>query len=224
MPTASRRSQAARPDERAKRGPAAAPGRIRIIGGQWKRTPLAVPAVDGLRPTPDRVRETLFNWLGQSLDGWRCLDLFAGTGALGLEAASRGATRVVMVERDRTACRQIAGLVTRLSAGDRVELIEGDARDALDRLRRRAEPPFDLVFLDPPFSGDWIASLWPRLDTMVSPAGLAYVESGRPFDPIPDGWRLERAGSAGQVHYHLLRRMEPNEETRHGESCLPRNL
>ena len=224
MPPGPRRSPAARSGERSLRGPASAPGRVRIIGGQWKRTPLDVPAVSGLRPTPDRVRETLFNWLGQSLDGWRCLDLFAGTGALGFEAASRGACRVVMVERDRAACRSIADAMARLSAGGRVELIEGEAQRALETLRRRGEPPFDLIFLDPPFSEDWIERLWPDLDAALSRAGLVYAEAGRPIGDPPAGWRLERSGCAGQVHYHLLRRMGPTEELQHGESRLPRNL
>jgi len=184
----------------------AAPGRVRIIGGQWKRTPLQVPAVPGLRPTPDRVRETLFNWLGQSLEGWRCLDLFAGSGALGLEAASRGAARVVLVERDRAASRLIAQALSRLAGSERVALIEADAQRALSDLKARDEPRFDLVFLDPPFSEDWVTRLWPAIEVCVADSGLIYVESDRAFDPVPPPWRIERAGRAGQVHYHLLRR------------------
>lgn len=184
----------------------AAPGRVRIIGGQWKRTPLQVPAVPGLRPTPDRVRETLFNWLGQSLEGWRCLDLFAGSGALGLEAASRGAARVVLVERDPVASRLIAQALSRLAAGERVQLIEADAQRALSDLKARNEPRFDLVFLDPPFSENWVTRLWPAIEACVADAGLIYVESDRAFDPVPQPWRVERTGRAGQVHYHLLRR------------------
>ena len=197
---------------------------VRIIAGQWRGRKIRFPAGTSIRPTPDRVRETLFNWLGQSLDGWRCLDLFAGTGALGLEAASRGAVRVVMVERERAACRSIADAMTRLSAGGRVELIEGDAQRALEALRRRGELPFDLIFLDPPFSEDWIERLWPDLEAAASRVGLVYVEAGRPMGDSPAGWRIERAGCAGQVHYHLLRRMEPTEELHHGESRLPGNL
>ncbi len=184
----------------------AAPGRVRIIGGQWKRTPLQVPAVPGLRPTPDRVRETLFNWLGQSLEGWHCLDLFAGSGALGLEAASRGAARVVLVERDRAASRLIAQALSKLAAGERVELIEADAQRALSDLTARNEPRFDLVFLDPPFSENWVTRLWPEIEACVADAGLIYVESDRAFNPVPQPWQIERAGRAGQVHYHLLRR------------------
>ncbi|MFP5405697.1 MAG: RsmD family RNA methyltransferase, partial [Gammaproteobacteria bacterium] len=117
--------------------------KVRIVGGAWKRTPLTVPDVPGLRPTPDRVRETLFNWLGQSLDGLRCLDAFAGSGSLGLEAASRGAARVVMIERDRIALAGIRRAIERLGA-QQVELLSGDAIAAFDRLVRAGER-FDLV-------------------------------------------------------------------------------
>ena len=112
--------------------------RLRIVGGQWKRTPIAVPDVAGLRPTPDRVRETLFNWLGQKLGARRCLDLFAGTGALGFEAASRGAEQVVLVERDRRAAAAIAATIERLRAPG-VRLVVGDAFDALNRLAQSGE-------------------------------------------------------------------------------------
>ena len=211
--TSSRRAPTAQPSSPGHRQrEAAAPvGRVRIIGGQWKRTPLQVPDVTGLRPTPDRVRETLFNWLGQSLEGWRCLDLFAGTGALGLEAASRGAERVVMVERDRRAHQAIAEVVARLAAGDRIELIAGDAQAALARWATEDHPRFDLVFLDPPFAQDWIARVWPAVERCVVPSGRVYVESESRFSPPSDHWQIERAGRAGQVHYHLLRQQEPIE-------------
>jgi len=211
--SSSRRTPPARSSSSQRRDQAgnAAAGRVRIIGGQWKRTPLPVPNVAGLRPTPDRVRETLFNWLGQSLEGWRCLDLFAGTGALGLEAASRGADRVVMVERDRHACQGIAQTVARLSAGERIELIEGEALSVLARIAARGEPGFHLIFLDPPFSEDWLTRVWPAVERFSVPAGLVYVESANAFTPPSDRWRLERAGRAGQVHYHLLRQQEPTE-------------
>ena len=184
-------------------------GRVRIIGGRWKRTPLEVPAVPGLRPTPDRVRETLFNWLGQSLEGWRCLDLFAGSGALGLEAASRGAARVVMVERDRNACRAIAQTIVRLSAAPVVELIEGDAIAALSALSARREPRFDLVFLDPPFAQQSVDRFLAAIEPLLGAGGLVYVEAGESFDAPAERWTIERHGQAGQVHYHLLRRVVP---------------
>jgi 16S rRNA (guanine(966)-N(2))-methyltransferase RsmD len=187
------------------------PNAIRIIGGEWKRTPLPVLDLEGLRPTPDRVRETLFNWLGQDLDGLRCLDLFAGSGALGFEAASRGAARVLMIERSGRAAAQLKANQTRLAARN-IEIAEADA------LRLAASLPpnsFDIVFLDPPFGEK---SLFDRaLDlavTLVAPGGALYVECGDPLDtaaiPALAGWGITREGKAGAVRYHLLRR--ENEE------------
>ncbi|WP_395061424.1 16S rRNA (guanine(966)-N(2))-methyltransferase RsmD [Paraburkholderia silvatlantica] len=184
---------------------------IRIIGGDWKRTPLPVLDLDGLRPTPDRVRETLFNWLGQRLDGLRCLDLFAGSGGLGFEAASRGAARVVMVERSARAAAQLRENQARLGA----RMIEIAEADALRLAASLAPGSFDVVFLDPPF-GD--AALLERslelAAPLVAPDGWLYVESGEPIDPAARsalaGWRVVREGRAGAVHYHLLQR--ENEE------------
>jgi 16S rRNA (guanine(966)-N(2))-methyltransferase RsmD len=172
------------------------------VGGAWKRTPLKVPDVPGLRPTPDRVRETLFNWLGQSLDGLRCLDAFAGSGALGLEAASRGAARVLMIERDRAALAAIRDTVNRLGAGDRVELA---AADAFAEFRRRAAAGerFDLAFLDPPFGAGLAEKALARLAPLLASGARVYVENEAPLAP-PPGFELARAGRAGQVHYHLL--------------------
>ncbi|HMS80288.1 MAG TPA: 16S rRNA (guanine(966)-N(2))-methyltransferase RsmD [Burkholderiaceae bacterium] len=209
---------AGRPGGPAPRGPAsrgaasrgaasrgAAPAKVRIIGGDWKRTPLAVVDAPGLRPTPDRVRETLFNWLGQRLDGWRCLDLYAGTGALGLEAASRGAAKVVLVEREPRAVQALRDAQARLKA-DRVEIVQADATAWLGSARDR----FDLVFLDPPFGGDALGRVLPRVVERVEPGGFVYVESDRALAPdaaplaaLP-GVELRRADKAGQVHYHLL--------------------
>lgn len=179
--------------------------RVRIVGGKWKRTPLAVPDVPGLRPTPDRVRETLFNWLGQSLEGRACLDPFAGTGALGLEAASRGARRVVMVERDRAAVAAIRSAIGRLGA-EAVELVAGDAFEALRRLARAGER-FDLVLLDPPFGQGLVERALPLLAPLLAPGARVYVEADAPLAPAP-GWRLERAARAGNVYYHLIGRDE----------------
>ena len=181
---------------------AAAPHRVRIVGGAWKRTPLRVPDLPGLRPTPDRVRETLFNWLGQTLDGLRCLDAFAGSGALGLEAASRGAARVLMIERDRTALAAIRDTVNRLGAGDRVELAGGDAFVEFGR-RAAAGERFDLVFLDPPFATGFAEKALARLAPLLAPGARVYVESETSVAP-PPGFELARAGRAGQVHYHLF--------------------
>ncbi|WP_186139811.1 16S rRNA (guanine(966)-N(2))-methyltransferase RsmD [Burkholderia gladioli] len=198
------RSPSARPSASAARGK---PHSVRIIGGEWKRTPLPVLDLDGLRPTPDRVRETLFNWLGQDLDGRRCLDLFAGTGALGFEAASRGAASVVMVERNARAAGQLRAIREKLSARN-VEVAEADALRLAAGL---APASFEVVFLDPPF-GD--AELFGRALTLaarlVAPGGDLYVESGEPLDPAGHealaGWAVTREGKAGAVHYHLLQR------------------
>jgi len=186
------------------------PHTIRIIGGDWKRTPLPVVDLDGLRPTPDRVRETLFNWLGQRLDGQRCLDLFAGSGALGFEAASRGAARVVMVERNARAAAQLRANQTRLSA----RAIEIAEADALRLAASLAPGSFDVVFLDPPFGEDLLGRALELSAPLVSADGFLYVESGESLalagHPSLEGWTVVRQGKAGAVHYHLLQR--ENEE------------
>ncbi|WP_181321744.1 16S rRNA (guanine(966)-N(2))-methyltransferase RsmD [Trinickia symbiotica] len=195
----------------ATRGKAATPDRsgkqhtVRIIGGDWKRTPLPVLDLEGLRPTPDRVRETLFNWLGQRLDGQRCLDLFAGSGALGFEAASRGAARVVMVERNARAARQLRDNQARLSA----RMIEVVEADGLRLAAGLAPGSFDVVFLDPPFESGMLERALELAMPLVSVDGFLYVESGEPLDddaPLLAGWTIVRHDRAGAVHYHLLQR------------------
>jgi 16S rRNA (guanine(966)-N(2))-methyltransferase RsmD len=196
----------------ASRSPSAAPARgkphtVRIIGGDWKRTPLQVLDLDGLRPTPDRVRETLFNWLGQRLDGLRCLDLFAGTGALGFEAASRGAARVLMVERNAKAAHQLREIRTRLSA-QAVEVVEADGLRLAAGLTPRS---FDVVFLDPPFGEPLVlARALQAAAPLIAEEGHLYVESGASLELAEidalAGWRVARQGKAGAVHYYLLRR------------------
>jgi 16S rRNA (guanine966-N2)-methyltransferase len=186
------------------------PHAIRIIGGDWKRTPLPVLDLDGLRPTPDRVRETLFNWLGQRLDGQRCLDLFAGSGALGFEAASRGAARVVMVERHARAAGQLRANQARL-APNTIEIAEADAL----RLAASLAPgSFDVVFLDPPFESNLLGRALELAAPLVSAEGFLYVEAADALDiaqtPALSGWIIVRQGKAGAVHYHLLQR--ENEE------------
>ena len=190
---------------------------IRIIGGAWKRTPLVVAAVPGLRPTPDRVRETLFNWLGQRLDGISCLDLFAGSGALGLEALSRGAREVLFVESDRRALQAIEQTLGRLGEDQvkgRAELSSLDAFAALGRCARLARR-YDLVFLDPPYSAGLLARVWPLLGPVLADEALIYVESGTALADSElaaiatqlGGGRslqLRKRDRAGQVHYHLL--------------------
>ncbi len=193
------------------KAPVNAPHSIRIIGGEWKRTPLPVLNLDGLRPTPDRVRETLFNWLGQQLDGLRCLDLFAGSGALGFEAASRGAARVVMVERNARAAAQLRANQARLGA----KMIEIAEADALRLAANLAPGSFDVVFLDPPFGDEALLTRSLELAApIVAADGWLYVESGEPVDPASTpalaGWSVVREGKAGAVRYHLLQR--ENEE------------
>jgi 16S rRNA (guanine(966)-N(2))-methyltransferase RsmD len=193
----------------------AAPHRVRIVGGAWKRTPLQVPDVEGLRPTPDRVRETLFNWLGREVSGASCLDLFAGTGALGLEAASRGAAAVWLVEKDRRAQAAIRATLERLGAAQ-VSLVPGDALAALERARREGRR-FDLVLLDPPFGAGLLERVLPLLPAVLSEDAAIYVENGEALTEetlgrlLGPGFRIDRAGRAGQVFYHLVLRSTPQE-------------
>ncbi|GIZ50854.1 16S rRNA (guanine(966)-N(2))-methyltransferase RsmD [Noviherbaspirillum aridicola] len=204
----SRSSQSARP--------VSGPRQVRIIGGQWKRTPLPVLDAEGLRPTPDRVRETVFNWINHLIDGqWssqRCLDLFAGTGALGFEAASRGAASVTMVEQSLPAIRQLQANQAKLKA-DRVAIVRGDALANARAMQARGER-FDLVFLDPPYHQDWLVKILPLCASLLSPAGMVYAEAEMPLEPgsgagwLQD-WEVLRSDRAGMVWYHLLRRNSP---------------
>ena len=171
---------------------------VRIIGGQYRRRLLAFPGSPGLRPTPDRVRETLFNWLGQDLPGWHCLDLFAGSGALGFEAASRGAARVVMVERERAALDTLQANRIMLNATQ----IEIQRADCQTWLASNTEL-FDLIFLDPPFDSGLAATVLPDLIGRVKLGGYVYVEQGGFITP-PTGLTLHRSGRAGKSHFALL--------------------
>jgi len=173
-------------------------GRIRIIGGQYRSRLLRVAARPELRPTPDRVRETLFNWLGQDMTGAACLDLFAGSGALGFEAASRGAARVVMVESDRSALRMLEASRTALGAAQ-VEIVGGSAQTYLERARER----FDVVFLDPPFRQNALPGLIARLPRILSARARVYAESADAVRVEP-GWRELRRSRAGGVSYQLF--------------------
>ena len=179
-------------------------GEIRIIGGQWKRTRLPVPQRPGLRPTPDRVRETLFNWLGQDLTGWRCVDAFAGTGALGLEAASRGAASVVLVEQDGELLARLQQHVQRLQARS-VQVRRGDG---VAVLRQCAAASLDLVLLDPPFDSALFQPALQAAAQAVGPQGWVYLEAPQAWDEAalaPLGLALHRHLRAGAVHAHLLR-------------------
>ncbi len=172
--------------------------RVRIVGGQWRSRLLPVPSLPGLRPTPDRVRETLFNWLGQELDGWRVLDLFAGSGVLGFEAASRGAASVVLVEHDATALRSLQESRKTLSAAC-VELFRGDAVKFASACERR----FDLVFLDPPYRQGLIERVEPHLERLLQQEAWLYVEAERPVDEL-GSWTTVKRGRAGQVYFQLM--------------------
>lgn len=156
------------------------------------------PGKFDIRPTPDRVRETLFNWLGQTLYGKTCLDLFAGSGALGFEAASRGAEQVVMVESNDEVVRALAGNAKTLGC-NRLDLVRMDAVKFLSLDSRS----FDVIFLDPPFGRNYLPLLWPLLPAQLKADGLVYVESGENPD-VPGGWTVLRSGKAGKVNYRLL--------------------
>ncbi len=178
-----------------------------MIGGKYRRRLLRVPQRPGLRPTPDRVRETLFNWLGQDLSGLACLDLFAGSGALGFEAASRGAARVVLVEKDRAIVAELERSRAALGA-TQVEIVGGDAAAYLARDHERpgARPSrrFDVVFLDPPFRQNAVPAILGSLAPRLVEGARVYVESEAPVEAAAPWTELKRA-KAGQVSYQLLR-------------------
>jgi 16S rRNA (guanine966-N2)-methyltransferase len=175
-------------------------GKIRIIAGEYRGRRIRVPDRTGLRPTPERVRETLFNWLGQTLEGLSCLDLFAGSGALGFEAASRGAARVVMVEHDRVVFDSLRKTRDTIGA-KQVELVLEDAFAYL----KRANQSFDVVFLDPPFGQNALPAVFRQLGMRsgLSQDARVYVESDAPFT-AGEGWRELKRARAGQVSYQLF--------------------
>ena len=174
-----------------------ASNQIRIIGGEWRRRILRFPDVEGLRPTADRVRETLFNWLGQRLTDLRCLDLFAGSGALGFEAASRGAREVVMVERDSNALKALRDSRTMLGAAQ-IDIVADEGLSYL----ASACGQFDVIFLDPPFSSGLLPEVLAKAATHLAPGGKIYVEFGS--RPDFEGWRVLRESRAGASHFCLL--------------------
>ena len=197
-----------------------APQEVRLIGGRFKRSPLSVPTWPGLRPTSSRVRETLFNWLGQDMSGWRVLDAFAGSGALGLEAASRGAEHVVMLEREPALARHIQANVQKLGAQG-VTVHTADAITWMRQHSARQPAAFDLVLLDPPFDAGLFDEAVRAAVNCVPPGGWIYLESPMPcLSPgsaggaatasltLPPGLRLHRHGKAGAVHYHLIERVD----------------
>jgi 16S rRNA (guanine966-N2)-methyltransferase len=189
-----------------------APGKIRIIGGRWRGTRLPVPDKPGLRPTADRVRETLFNWLQPMLPGARVLDLFAGTGALGFEAVSRGATQAVLVEHDALLARALRETAVRLPGGEAITVVHADALAWL-----HAQPPaaFDLAFVDPPFDANLWGGVLPALAPHLKRDAWLYIES--PVEAVPQpppDWTLHREGRTREVRFALYRQVtldtEPN--------------
>ena len=179
------------------------PGEIRIIGGQYRRTKLTVPSHPGLRPTPDRVRETLFNWLGQDLTGWRCADVFAGTGVLGFEAASRGAADVLLCEQDAGLVVQLKAVQARLKAST-VRIERGDGLSTLKQLDAGS---LQLVLIDPPFDSPVFEAALKAAAQAIAQTGLIYLEAPRAWNDeelLPLGLALHRSAKAGAVHFHLL--------------------
>lgn len=196
-----------------------AKNQLRIIGGRWRSRRLIFPDLPGLRPTPDRVRETLFNWLQPVIAGGRCLDLFAGSGALGFEAASRGAGEVVLVERERRVADRLRENA-RLLGADNVRLVQADALRYLDSMPAQ---PFDVVFLDPPFGHNVLASACRLLETRgwLRDQARIYMEAEKELGmpEVPANWVLVRSKAAGQVGYHLALRTAPGSGLE--ESAIP---
>ena len=188
-----------------KTAPRGAAGAVRIIGGRWRGTRLPVDDAPGLRPSSDRVRETLFNWLGPMITGARVVDLFAGTGALGLEAVSRGASSALLVERDARVAARLNDTVSRLAAEDRVKVVQADA---LQWLAQQPPGSFDIAFLDPPFD----STLWSQAMALLLPAmasgSLLYVESPHEQRDAQTAapWLLHRQGSTRDVRFALYRK------------------
>jgi 16S rRNA (guanine966-N2)-methyltransferase len=183
--------------------PSSSPNRLRIIAGRWRGVPIAFPPLPEVRPTPDRVRETLFNWLQPTIVGASCLDLFAGSGALGFEALSRGAQRAVLVDRDLQLVQHLKATAAKLGA----EGVEVVASDALQFLLRPAQR-FDVVFLDPPYASNVLSEVCAQLAKgWLAPEALVYLEASADggLPALPLSWSLHRSKRAGQVGYHLLR-------------------
>ena len=180
------------------------PGRLRIVAGKWRSRLLQIADVPGLRPTSERIRETLFNWLAPTIEGTRCLDLFAGTGALGLEALSRGAAEAVLVDSSRSAVATLQNNVQMLDASG-ATVIHGDA---FEFLRRPGNGRFDIVFLDPPFADENLADLCRLLagGSLLASAARVYIEEDRaaPEVELPAGWQVMKTKNAGNVRYSLV--------------------
>ncbi|WP_299202812.1 16S rRNA (guanine(966)-N(2))-methyltransferase RsmD [uncultured Amphritea sp.] len=182
---------------------------LRIIGGEWRGRKLNFPEVEGLRPTPDRVRETLFNWLALYIPGGRCLDLFSGSGALGFEALSRGAAHVTMIDNSSMVIRQLRQNIQDLKTQS-AELITGSALDWLEKRSSDLEVQFDVVFIDPPFRQELAEQCCLLLEqkSMLADNAMIYLETEKELtNPmVPDNWELYREKTAGQVTYRLYQR------------------
>ena len=179
------------------------PGEVRIIGGLYKRSKIPVGNTPGLRPTPDRVRETLFNWLGQDLAGWRCADAFAGTGVLGFEAASRGALEVLVCEQDPALVDKLKALQTKLNAA----MVKIERGDGVSMLRRASAGSLQLVFLDPPYESTAVEAALKAAAHAVAAPGFVYLEAPKPWtddELAAFSLKVYRFGKAGAVHFHLL--------------------
>ena len=173
--------------------------KVRVIGGKWRGRIISFPSNIALRPTPNRVRETVFNWLGQDMSGKVCLDLFAGSGAMGIEAASRGSEHVVMVESNRKVYSILQSSLQKLRA-DQIELLMMDALKFIISDKRL----FDMIFLDPPYQLGLLPKVLNLLPSHLTQDGLIYLEAGNSFEPNED-WSVWRGGQAGRVHYQLLK-------------------
>ena len=178
---------------------------VRINAGVWRSRVLKFPDAEGLRPTPDRVRQTVFNWLGQDLTGLNCLDLFAGTGVMGFEAASRGAKSVTLVEKNRQVFNALKENQVLLKANN-ITLFNGEAQQFLQTNRQ----PFDVVFCDPPYAQGLLNTILPALMPHLSPNAYVYAEAEYSIQP-DDAWQVHKHGKAGNVYYHLLKSANDNE-------------
>jgi 16S rRNA (guanine966-N2)-methyltransferase len=182
---------------------------VRIIGGAWRGRRVSFPDLPGLRPTPDRVRETVFNWLQPAIAGARCLDLFAGSGALGLEALSRGAKAAVFVELAAAAARSLVTTLDRLGGTPHARVVEMGAARFLQTAGPAYGRPFDVAFLDPPFGRSSLAEFIPLVDSgeWVRCGGYVYLENEKSagIPAVPDHWKMLKSKSAGEVGYHLAR-------------------
>jgi 16S rRNA (guanine966-N2)-methyltransferase len=193
---------------------------LRIIGGEWRSRRISFAAVDGLRPTPDRVRETLFNWLQFDITGARCLDVFAGSGILGIEAVSRGAASALLIESNLQACTAITMAIGTLKT-ERVQLLRGDAITILATAPKDA---YDIVFVDPPFRMGLVSAAIERLELFgwVVPGSKIYIEKERDstFLDLPSTWRVVKRQNAGEVAYYLCER----DRGHAGNRNLPGNI